>query len=77
MTFEECCTECIQNEELIEQFCRLNNIKRPDRLSPVEIIVDQSCGYNAKEEFIKKFADFIFYYIWVPLEDKELAEAKQ
>lgn len=77
MTFEECCQECIKNDELINQFCRLKNIKRPDRLSPVETIVDNACGYNAKEEFVKKFADFVFYYIWVPTVDKELREINQ
>lgn len=77
MTFEECCQECIKNDELVNQFCRLKNIKRPDKLSPIETLIDQACGYNAKDEFVKKFTDFVFLYIWVPMVNRELAEIDQ
>lgn len=73
MTFEECCQECLRNDELVNQFCRLKNIKRPDRLAPIEMIIDQSCGYNSKYKFIREFTDFVFVYIWIPTVDRELS----
>ncbi len=77
LSFLECCQECIKNNELIDQYCRLKGVKRPDRLSPVEIIVDRACGYNAKDKFIRGFTDFVFLYVWVPMVNREWEEIDQ
>jgi len=74
MTFEECCQECLKNDDLINQFCRLKKIKRPDRLAPIEILIDQACGQNAKDRFIREFTDFVFLCIWMPMVNRELSE---
>ena len=37
MDFEQCCTECLKDNDLVNEFCRLKNIKRPDKRSPIEI----------------------------------------
>lgn len=71
LTFLECCQECIKNDDLVNQYCKLKGIKHPNKLSPIEIIIDQSCGYNAKDNFIRGFADFVFFYIWIPVVNKE------
>ena len=67
MDFEQCCTECLKDDDLVNEFCRLKNIKRPDKRSPIEIQIDQACGYDANREFAKVFTQFVFEYVWLPL----------
>lgn len=67
MDFEEVCQECLKNDELVNEFCRLKKIKRPDRRSPIEIEIDRSCGYDANLEFVKEFTYFVFRFIYMPL----------
>lgn len=67
MDFEQCCTECLNNDDLVNEFCRLKGIKRPDKRSPIEIQIDQACKYDANKEFIKEFTQFVFEYVWIPL----------
>ena len=66
MDFEEVCQECLKNDELVNEFCRLKHIKRPDRRSPIEITIDEACGYDANKEFIKEFTDFVMNYVYLP-----------
>lgn len=65
MDFEEVCQECLKNDELVNEFCRLKHIKRPDRRSPIEITIDEACGYDANKEFIKEFTDFVMNYVYL------------
>lgn len=67
MNFEQCCIECLNNDDLVNEFCRLRGIKRPDKRSPIEIQIDQACGYDANKEFVKAFTQFVFEYVWTPL----------
>lgn len=67
MDFEQCCIECLNNDDLVNEFCRLKGIKRPDRRSPIEIQIDQACKYDANKEFVKEFTQFVFEYVWVPM----------
>lgn len=66
MDFEEVCQECLKNDELVNEFCRLKDIKRPDMRSPIEITIDKACGYDANMEFIKEFTDFVMNYVYLP-----------
>lgn len=66
MDFEEVCQECLKNDELVNEFCRLKCIKRPDRRSPIEIAIDKACEYDANKEFIKEFTDFVMNYVYLP-----------
>lgn len=61
-------SECLKNDELVNQYCRLNNIKRPDRLSPIDKMIDEACGVDAGKEFIEGFIKFVdeFIYRLVP-----------
>lgn len=52
---------------LVNEFCRLKNIKRPDKLSPIENQIDKACGYDAGMEFMKLFTDFVREFIYIPL----------
>lgn len=67
MDFEQCCIECLNNDDLVNEFCRLKNIKRPDKRSPIEIQIDQACGYDANKEFVKVFTQFVFEFMWIPM----------
>lgn len=63
----EICKECLSNNELVDEFCRLQNIKRPDKLSPLEKEIDVSCGYNYGNEFIIQFINFVRDFIYLPM----------
>ena len=38
MSFEQVCQECLSNNELVNEFCRLKNIKRPDKRTSIDIM---------------------------------------
>lgn len=61
------CNECLKDDNLVDEFCRLKNIKRPDRLSPIEKQIDKVCGYDAGIEFMRQFTDFVREFVYVPL----------
>lgn len=63
--------ECLKNEEFVNQYCRLKNIKRPDRLSPIEKMIDEACGNKAGEDFIRGFVEFVdeFVYKMIPVKN--------
>lgn len=65
MDFEQCCIECLNNDDLVNEFCRLKGIKRPDKRSSIEIQIDQVCKYDANKEFVKVFTQFVFEYVWM------------
>lgn len=75
MDFESVCMECIKNDEFVNEYCRLKGIKRPDRLSPLEEMIDKSCGYDSKSEFVKEFVATVFELVWMPLVEE--ADRKQ
>lgn len=35
--FINVCSICLDNNELVNEFCRLKGLKRPDKRSPIEI----------------------------------------
>ena len=59
--------ECLNNDDLVNEFCKLKGIKHPTNRSPIEIQIDQVCGYDANRELIKEFAQFVFEFICMPL----------
>ena len=50
--FVQVCSLCLEDNNLVDEFCRLKNIKRPDKLSPIEKQIDKACRYDAGMEFI-------------------------
>lgn len=56
--------ECLKNEELVNEYCRLKGIKRPDKLSPIEEMIDKACGYDANKEFMEGFIEFVYEYVY-------------
>lgn len=66
------CGLCLADNSLVDEFCRLKSIKRPDRLSPIEIQIDKACGYDAGIEFMKQFTDFVREFVYIPLMRQEI-----
>jgi len=71
MTFEECCTISIDNEELIQEFNRLTGHKLGMSRTPIQKLIDDSCNYNPDKEAIPDFCRFVFKSIWTPLVDMD------
>ena len=67
MTFEECCSECVKNEELVEQFNRLTGHSLGVKRTPIQRIIDDSCSYNPDKEALPDFCQFVFNCVWYPL----------
>lgn len=61
------CKMCLMNDDLINEFCRLKNIKWLDKRSLLEIEIAKACNYNAYQEFIAMFVKFIVHYIYLPI----------
>lgn len=71
--FVKVCKLCLEDENLVNEFCRLKGIKRPDRRSPIEIQIDNACKYDAGMDFIKQFTDFVREFVYVPLLKQQLS----
>lgn len=65
--FINVCSFCLENDELVNEFCRLKGLKRPDKRSPIEIQIDNTCGYNAGMDFMRQFTDFVREFVYIPL----------
>lgn len=61
------CILCLNNNELIAEFCRLKSLKRSDKRSPIEVQIDNACGYDADMDFIRQFTDFVREFVYIPL----------
>ena len=52
MDFEQCCTECLKNDDLVNEFCRLRGIKHPDKRSPIEEVLEKYIqSFDIVEEY--------------------------
>lgn len=67
MSLEECVLECFNNDEFVNEFCRLKGIKRPDKLTPLEKEIDKSCGFDSTKKFIVEFTNVVFRCVYIPL----------
>ena len=65
--FINVCSICLDNDEFVNEFCRLKGLKRPDKRSLIEIQIDNACGYNADKDFMKQFTDFVREFVYIPL----------
>lgn len=65
--FINVCSICLDNNDLVNEFCRLKGLKRPDKRSPIEIQIDNACGYDAGMDFMRQFTDFVREFIYIPL----------
>lgn len=65
--FINVCSLCLDNDELVNEFCRLKGFKRPDKMSSIEVQIDNACGYDSGMDFMRQFADFVRGFVYVPL----------
>lgn len=70
--FLNVCRLCLDNDNLVNEFCRLKGIKRPDKRSPIEIQIDNACEYDAGMDFMKQFTDFVREFIYFPLLSQQI-----
>lgn len=62
----------MDNDELVNEFCRLKGLKRPDKRSSIEIQIDNACEYDAGMDFIRQFTDFVREFIYIPLLEQQI-----
>lgn len=65
--FINVCKICLDDNNLVDEFSRLKKLKSPDRRSPIEIQIDNTCGYNAGTDFMKQFTEFVRKFVYIPL----------
>ena len=65
--FISICSLCLNNDNLVNEFCRLKGLKRPDKRSPIEIQIDNACGYDVGIDFMRQFIFFIREFVYIPL----------
>lgn len=73
--FLNVCSICIDNDELVNEFCRLKGLKRPDKRSPIEVQIDNACGYDAGMDFMRQFTEFTEFvrkFIYIPLLEQQI-----
>ena len=51
--FINVCSICLDNNDLVNEFCRLKGLKRPDKRSQIEIQIDNACGYDTGMDFMR------------------------
>lgn len=67
MSLEECVLECFNNDEFVNEFCRLKGIKRPDKLTSLEKEIDKLCSFDSTKKFIVEFTNVVFRCVYIPL----------
>ena len=70
--FINVCKICLDNDELINEFCRLKGLKRPDKRSSIEIQIDNACGYDTGMDFMRQFTEFVREFIYIPLLEQQM-----
>jgi hypothetical protein len=68
--FSEVLEECLRTDELVENFERIFQVKRPpNRLTPIEIMVDEATGFRQSQwnDFFAAFIPFVHRVVWSPL----------
>jgi hypothetical protein len=64
MTFKETVLMCFDNKNLVKEFDRLNGSNLLQSGSPLELMVDDSCGRIKKD--MHNFIEFVRDYIYMP-----------
>lgn len=70
--FINVCRLCLDNVDLVNEFCRLKSLKRPDKRSPIEMQIDNACGYDAGTAFMKQFTEFVREFVYIPLLNQQM-----
>lgn len=65
--FINVCSLCLDDDDIVNEFCRLKGLKRPDKRSLIEVQIDNACGYEAGMDFMRQFTDFVREFVYIPL----------
>ncbi|HHI2541646.1 TPA: hypothetical protein ACP41P_001567 [Klebsiella quasipneumoniae] len=71
--FLEVLDKCLHEEEFLSNFERLTGVKRPpQRLDPVEMMVDKVTGFRDDQwaEFFTAFIPFVHRCVWLTWEGR-------
>lgn len=71
--FSLCLDSCLEEPELISNFCRLYEVELPRQpKSPVEWMVDEATGYRKDtfDKFFTAFIPFVHRVVYLPLKSK-------
>lgn len=66
MTFEDFAVYCAGNKDLVREFNRLSGCHMGETRTPIEKMIDGSCGYDPDREAFPRFLDFVYECIWIP-----------
>lgn len=76
MDFVGCCKTCVSNAEFVKQFNRITGNHLGEIRNPIEIAIDQACGYNPDKSSMQAFCAFVFEYVCVPMTAQRGTEMK-
>lgn len=65
---------CLGEEEFIQQFERLSQVKRPPaRNHPIEKLVDDATGFTDSQwfAFFEKFIPFVYECVWLTWKERD------
>ena len=65
--FINVCSLCLDDDDIVNELCRLKGLKRPDKRSLIEVQIDNACGYEAGMDFMRQFTDFVREFVYIPL----------
>ena len=72
--------KCLDEKELIEEFERLYGVKRPpERLTPIERMVDDVTGFHTSQwaTFFEAFIPFVYDCVWLRWEGRNVERCWQ
>lgn len=73
MDFVGCCKVCVSNAEFVKQLNRITGNHLGESRNPIEIAIDEACGYDPDKSFMQAFCAFVFEYVWVSMmHEKEI-----
>jgi len=78
MNFLDVVRYCLDNEELVEQFNRLNKNKLGvDNRSAIAKMIDEACEYDPNDEAMTDFLNFVYVAVWQPMKSQELKRERK
>ena len=67
VSFTDCVMLCARDKDFVAEYCRLSGLKDPTRLTPLEQAIDRAAGYNAADDFCRRFVETVYEIIWLPM----------
>ena len=59
--------ECLANDTFVDEYCRLNGVRRPDKFSPIEQMINEATGCDTDKEFFEGFIKFVDEFVYQPM----------